>query len=304
MSTRLLLTGANGYLGARCLKRWRNDTELEILAVRYLNANRELTDIPKHIRYATCDLSDAVAVEELCRRWAPQVIIHAAAALPDGQQGYLGRAIRANVNATENLATSGASFGCEQFLYCSSISVYGTPSVSADGWEESEPVIPCSEYGWTKFAGEEVLRVMPRSSMCSWSLRLAGMHGPGRKSGAVYKFIKAVLQGQPATVSPSAHRFQFAFVDDIVDLLRQAISWKSTSTVNVMNVATVTKPNLADLAKEIAELLGVQQRLNYGVSESNRESFMNLKRLEAQWRPTVDRRSRLFELINWVRSSC
>ena len=103
MSGRLLITGANGYLGAHCIARYARAGDTEVVAVWHSGRERLLADAPAHVRYVQCDLTHRPEVDALVRRWGVDKVVHAAALLPDTRADYLHRAIQANVVATANL---------------------------------------------------------------------------------------------------------------------------------------------------------------------------------------------------------
>src|SRR5262245_25503502 len=112
MPGRILITGANGYLGAQCIERCALSNAFDVVAVWHSATDRLLARPPAHIRYEQCDLTDPAAVDGLIRRSRVDVILHTAALLPETTAGYTRRAVLSNVLATANLSESAALLGC------------------------------------------------------------------------------------------------------------------------------------------------------------------------------------------------
>src|SRR6266516_3682365 len=178
MANRLLITGANGYLGSACVSRLAHLAKAEVVAVWHAKSDRLEPDLPSHIHYERCDLTNRLDVERLFDRWGITAVIHTAALLPDEAPEYLYRTIQANIVATTNLVDCAVDSGCSRFVYTSSISVYGDAPCPEGGWDEEQPVAPSSIYAWSKYAGEEILRLRcVGGGLSGTSLRLAGIHG-------------------------------------------------------------------------------------------------------------------------------
>jgi dTDP-4-dehydrorhamnose reductase len=98
------------------------------------------------------DVTDRAAVAEAIRRFAPEVVIHAAAWTDvDGCARDPERAFRANAIGTQNVALACASAGAA-LAYVSTNEVFdGTATEPYREWDETHPVNP---YGRSKAAGE------------------------------------------------------------------------------------------------------------------------------------------------------
>jgi len=266
----LLVTGANGLLGARCIERYAGVCEQEVVAVWHSKQERLLPAAPVHVHYQRCDLTDKSEVETLFNRWKIERVLHAAALLPDDERGYFARAVRANVAATANLAECARDHGCTRFVYCSSASVYDGASCRADGWQENDPVRPSGHYAWTKFAGEECVRLcVGERGVHGVVLRLAGIHGPGRTGGAVFRMIRAAQAGGALSVSNPKNRFQLLFVDDAVDAVIAALQRPMSAPYLCINVASHLVPSLNDLAERIVAVCGSQSSIEVGSDDAS-----------------------------------
>lgn len=282
MPGRLLITGANGYLGARCLETCMASPRQEVVAVWHARDDRLPSRPPRHVIYAQCDLADVNAVRELMRRWDIESVIHSAALLTDDGPDYLRRAVASNILATASLAACAAEAGCRRFVYCSSISVYGAAPCPPTGWDEDQHALPQSVYAWSKYAGEESLRVhCTAHGMTGITLRLAGIHGGARRGGVVFQMIRAALDAAPLTVNMPALGFQLLFIEDAAQALLQATSVPLSGSYACVNVASHLFESMTGMAQHIVDSCGSPSRLELGSAAAAQEQFMNTRRMRS-----------------------
>lgn len=280
MTGSLLITGANGYLGANCVERLIYSSEREVVATWGTRRDRLLAKPPAHLHYEQCDLTDWAQVNVLFQRWKIHEVIHTAALLPDTKPDFLRRAIQSNIVATAHLVECALNAGCTRFVYCSSISVYGMAPCPALGWDECTPVAPSSIYGWTKHAGEECVRLHSGiDKLTGVSLRLSGLHGPGRNGGAVFHMMRAALAGQPLVVNNQGSRFQLLFVDDAIESLRLALKDPMPTHYHCINLSSHIFTSLKQLAEYITVNCESKSAIQAGTEGEGGDQIMNTVRM-------------------------
>jgi UDP-glucuronate 4-epimerase len=296
---RVLITGANGYLGARCVERWARTSEREVVAVWHSASDRMLADPPAPIHYERRDLSDRAQVEELFARWQVEAVVHAAALLPDIKPGFLARAVTTNIVTTANLLECAAGTGCKRFVYCSSTSVYAGVDCPPMGWKEEDLVRPSSFYALTKYSGEQCVRLYCGSTqMTGVTLRLAGIHGPGRRAGVVYHMMRAARANQPLTVNNPTDSFQLLFLDDAVDAVLLATTMPLPGSYRCINVASHVFPSMNQLAERIIELCESKSTIEVGAAKSDGKQIMNTAYMTTMLTPKHIN-SHLQQLYDW-----
>lgn len=276
MSGSILITGANGFLGSHIVQRYSQTSEIEVIAVWQSNKHRLLMSPPPHVHYVQCDLTDQIAVQALFSSWNIDRVFHAAALLPDGGDNYLNRAIRSNIITTANLVECASNAGCGRFVYCSSISVYGSSPCPDSGWKEDSMVAPSCIYGWTKQAGEECLRLSAGlNGLSGVCLRLAGIHGKGRHSGVVHSLMKAAIDGSPLIVKNPDNCFQLLFIDDAVELSVLALESVFQKKYICFNAASHVYQSIQLMAKQIVDLCRSKSQIELKYISTNKESLMD-----------------------------
>lgn len=163
---RVLITGAGGQLG------------LELAETLPGRGHNAVTLSRKEL-----DVSDSEAVEQVVRRYAPELIVNAAAYTDvDRCETETELAYSVNALGPRNLAQACERRGCE-LLHVSTNYVFGGKGVRP--YEPFEPPRPINAYGRTKLAGEE--HVMRLSSRW-YVVRTAGVYGRG------HNFVRTMLR--------------------------------------------------------------------------------------------------------------
>lgn len=164
--TRILVTGASGFVGGRVVSRFRHRTDLALHGLgRRVLADRAYTS--HDLAQPLAGLSDPA--------FRPDVVIHAAArATPWGRDDDYQRD---NVEATARVLDYCAANGVPRLVYVSSSSVFYRDGAQC-GITEATPIGPLfvNRYAATKAAGEALVRQYPGSWVIA---RPRAVFGPG-----------------------------------------------------------------------------------------------------------------------------
>jgi len=257
MTGALLVTGANGLLGACCIETLANDADRPVIGVWHQGRERLLVHSPAHLSYERCNLADPGEVRNLFFKKNINTVLHTAARLPDQAPNYEARAVRDNILATVNLVAAAQEAGCVRFVYCSTVGVYGTSLDPEKQFSEEDATNPEDSYSWSKLVGESYVQLHCRQhDMTGISLRLSGLHGPGRRGGVIYHLMEAALSGSALRVNTACMPFQFLLLKDAVNTIRHVLnpSQVDTSDYSVVNVASAIVPSLPELARKVLEI--------------------------------------------------
>ena len=170
---RILLTGARGQLGHALSDEFK-DEQLSGLS------------------HSELDITDRDAVAAALSRHEPELLINAAAYTDvDGAESDSGLAFRMNADGPKNLATLAASAGIP-LLHLSTDYVFDGNTDKP--YTEDDTPCPASEYGRSKFAGEQAIREVSDSHFIvrtSWLYHTPGhnflrtMYELAKKGGAI-----------------------------------------------------------------------------------------------------------------------
>ena len=151
-----------------------------------------------------------------------------------------------NVLGTLNVLESCREFGVRQFVLASTSSVYGSQgggSVSEDAMSNR----PLSPYAASKSAAEALLHSYHHlHGMDAVVLRYFTVYGPaGRPDMSVFRFIRAIVEGESVTVyGDGTQRRDFTYVDDVARGTVASLGLKSFQTINLGNDRPVSVNDL------------------------------------------------------------
>lgn len=151
-TTTVLVSGAAGFIGSALCSRLSSGNEVIEVDIA------DLTDKALNIVWEHADLTDSDSVAAICEKYSPDVIIHCAG-IAHQKMGAVESFTYMLVNseATENLAKAACKYNPDvQFIFLSSVSVYGEENLSMPVSEESE-CHPSSDYAVSKLDAERRL---------------------------------------------------------------------------------------------------------------------------------------------------
>jgi nucleoside-diphosphate-sugar epimerase len=274
----ILLTGANGFLGSACVDFFSQKNQYKVVALWNNGFDRLMSNPNECIIYEQCDLLNIEKLDTLFNKYSFSSVIHTAAVLPDGKADYLSRASAVNILATSYLVNKALEYGINTFIFCSTTSVYGYNSCGKDGWKEISEIKPDNVYAWSKWSGEEALRIACQSSsMKGLSLRLSGIHGPERTTGAVYQMFRLAKVDGEIQIDNNKDRFQLIFIAEVIEIISRALS--IDSSYEVLNAASHTLDSLEVLAETIIHICGSKSSILNKRNESTREWIMNIEKV-------------------------
>jgi nucleoside-diphosphate-sugar epimerase len=186
-----------------------------------------------------------------------------------------------------------------RFVYASTSSVYGR---YASG-DESLPLRPCSPYGVTKLAGENLCRIhADEFDIPIVILRYFSVYGPRQRPDMGYqKFIQAMLEDQPIVLTGDGSQVRGnTFVGDCIDATLAALH---TVTGETFNVGGGEPISVLDAIRKIEKITGKQARIQRlperkGDQKHNGADITKLTR-HTGWQPKIAIDEGLARQIAW-----
>ena len=249
------------------------------------------------IDLAAADLAQAVE--------GADVVFHLAARA--GLQGWdvFDTYLECNLVATQRLLEASRDASVGHFLHASTSSVYGR--VAECG--EDGQVAPCSPYGVTKVAAEELCRAYGRMFDVPLTiLRFFSVYGPRQRPDMGYHiFIRSLLRGEPIFVHGDGEQSRSnTFIEDCVAGVLAAWRNPDASVGEVFNlgggdVVTVNQALevLQELTGRVAEISHTDPRA--GDQRRTRADFSKAERLLG-YAPGTGLRAGLERQVAWQRS--
>ena len=225
---KILVTGSAGFIGAALTQRLlaRGDSVVGIdnhndyYDPRMKEARlAQFADHPCYTHYRI-DLADRAAVEQVFATHKPQRVANLGAQAGvrysiDNPLAY----IDSNVLGFAHILEGCRNHGCEHLVYASSSSVYGANTDMPYSVHQNVNH-PLSLYAASKKSNELMAHVYSNLfRIPTTGLRFFTVYGPwGRPDMALFKFTRAILQGEPIKVfGYGKHKRDFTYIDDIVE---------------------------------------------------------------------------------------
>jgi predicted dehydrogenase/nucleoside-diphosphate-sugar epimerase len=253
---RVLVTGASGFLGGRLVE-VLSDRGIAVRgATRLLSRARQLPGV----EWVQCDLAREDQIRSaLCD---VDTVFHCAALC--GAPGSLREYEEANVEGTLRLLRLAADTGVRNFIYVSSMSVYGAPRDPNSSLDETSPLDErASErgaYTRSKLAADRAVLDFARRHRTPahrWPriivLRPGTIYGPGAKV-PVGRFQLPSPNARPLITGSRRIPAGLVYVDDVVDgMLAAAHSEVPTGSIyNLVDSADCDQEQLARTLQQVS----------------------------------------------------
>ena len=232
--TRILVTGASGFIGSKLVKLLNTDSEFRVFrGVRTLASNDSESDV-------IIDLSDITSILNLVDNYSFDAIVHLAAKVGWGGLSYE-EMYTENVLATGALGYVANRMGAK-LLFGSAALVHGqtAPKISLD-----IPVTADTDYARTKYDAESLLQsILP--TVCIF--RIGGVFGQnGPNHLGLNRAISDALQGKAPTIYGKGDgQRNYIFVDDLCNQIIEAVRVKASGTHLIAGEETLTIKNMLE----------------------------------------------------------
>ncbi|TBN43366.1 SDR family oxidoreductase [Pseudomonas sp. BGI-2] len=219
--SKVLLTGASGFLGKSVLQRLISDKQQCTVAVR-----SGVENFPNEVDARIINsLDDQSEWLDLVNN--QDVVIHCAArvhVMNETAADPLVEFRKINVMGTLNLARAAAQSGVKRFIFISSIKVNGESTKPGQLFSADDLPAPCDPYGVSKMEAEQGLRKLSQETgMEVVIIRPVLIYGPGVKSNFRSMMI-SLRRGVPLPLGSIRNKRSLVALDNLVDLIATCIS--------------------------------------------------------------------------------
>ncbi|MDD4978162.1 MAG: SDR family oxidoreductase [Gallionella sp.] len=257
MKSRVLVTGANGFVGRELCAKLSSQGCLVRAAVRGESAGLQVgTQIVVGNVDGLTDWQNALKDTDLLFHLAARVHV-----MKDVSTDPLAEFRKVNLHGTENLARQAASAGVKRLVYVSSIKVNGEGTEESP-YSESDAADPQDPYGISKWEAEQALhRISQETGLEVVIVRPPLVYGPGVKGNFISLF-KAIDKGLPLPLAGARNARSLVYVGNLVDALITCAT-KAEAAGQTYLVSDGKAVSTAELVSEIARALGRKDRSFY-----------------------------------------
>jgi nucleoside-diphosphate-sugar epimerase len=201
----ILITGGTGFIGAEIVRQLLERGQDEIHVMHRSGNFQRLQDVADRVSFIQVDLADTTPLGEAVAATRPRVIYHLGAILTGPGEENPQAAMEANVFGTYALLEAARQHEVGQFLFASSIGVYGA-DIRENVITDSTLQRPFSIYGIAKVFGEQMGAYYKRKYGLDFrGLRYPSIVGPGVTTPSVVQFTSWVIEecakGNPFTIA-------------------------------------------------------------------------------------------------------
>jgi UDP-glucuronate 4-epimerase len=329
---KILVTGAAGFIGYHLTRRLCADGK-QVLGIDNVSAYYDVAlkygrldglKDEKNFRFEKADLQDMAALSRLFDEFKPDAVVNLAAqagvrySLED-PKSY----IDSNLSGFGNVLEACRHHDVKHLVFASSSSVYGAntklPFSVADNVDH-----PISLYAATKKANELMAHSYAHLfGLPCTGLRFFTVYGPwGRPDMSVFKFTKAIYEGQPIDVYNNGNmQRDFTYVDDIVEGVARLIqvpaapdpAWSgdapnpatSYAPYRLFNIGNNNPVELMEMIRLLEKEIGISAQLNMMDMQPGdvQATFADVQALEdaVGFKPNTPLEKGLRNFVRWYR---
>lgn len=250
---RILVTGANGFVGSAIMARLRAEGRRVTGAVRRPGGAELYISV------------DSLGVDADWSRAlkAQHVVIHTAArvhVLPEKLADPSAEFRRVNVAGTLTLARQAVAAGVRRFIFISSIKVNGEATQPGTCYGAADPSAPQDAYAVSKLEAENGLRQLAGATgMEIVIVRAPLVYGPGVK-GNFLRLLRLVERGVPLPFANTDNRRSLIHVRNLADFVIRCIDHPAAAGETFL-VADGEDLSTGDLVKHLAAAMARTPRL-------------------------------------------
>ena len=257
---KILITGANGFIGSR-LYSFLARSDAEVHAVSRIP---QVTGVDP-ARWWYGDLAEIETARTILSGAKPDVIFHLAGRAAGSRELKLVLpTFQSNVVTTINMLTVAAEVGCRRIVLPASLeepdSAYAAAIASS----------PYAASKWAASAYARMFHALYRSPVVITRIFLTYGPGPENQNKLVPYVIRSLLQGHSPKLTSGQRRIDWIYIDDVIGGLLAAALVPNIEGCTI-DVGSGTLVSIRDLVENIAQLVGAGVAPLFGALPDRRE---------------------------------
>jgi UDP-glucose 4-epimerase len=292
----LLLTGAAGFIGSHFINKYSSKYNIQTIDNQRSGDWSRIKGLGSPENLDLNLVSDENLLQLLHNK---KTLLHLAAEKHNSSLDNPSAIYNLNVTTTERLFRLAAESGVKTIVFSSSLYVYGRRPKKI--MEETDPLIPDTNYGISKWCGELILRKLALDYGLTWHApRFFFIYGPDQYAKGGYKSVitknlERARKNQSLTICGDGKQsLDYVYIDDLIESLHLIIN--KTESTGSMNIASSKAIAVRDIIEIISDITGVR-RIDFlsadETHDSNRVGSNKKMFEELNFRPTINMREGL-----------
>ncbi|MEH7108866.1 NAD-dependent epimerase/dehydratase family protein [Bacillus sp. JJ1764] len=304
---RVLITGANGFIGSHVVQRMVQEKALVSVIVRESSDLWRIEELKKDIDIHLVDLRDTLSIDKCVKQIKPDFIFHVGAYGVDSRQKDYHIAASTNIIGTMNLLNSVKDIGCKKFINVGTCMEYGDKTEII---QENSCLKPDSIYGSTKASASIIAhQIAAENNINLVTLRPFGIFGEKEGSHKFFPYIiLSILEGKEVNLTPCEQYRDYCYIENIMDGF--VLAAKNEDIKNeIFNIGSGEIFKLKHFVDIIYKEVGLKNQPNYGAlpyrtNEVWRQQpdTTKIKSL-LNWQPKVSLEKGIKRTINWYQAN-
>jgi UDP-glucose 4-epimerase len=265
MTDNVLVTGGAGFIGSFVAAEL-HQRGYHVVALDDLSGG-DRANVPPGVELVVGSILDQEKIEELFDSYHFSYVFHLAAYAAEGLSHFIKHFnYQNNLIGSVNLINAAINHEVRQFVFTSSIAVYGKGQLPMTEDMKPEPEDP---YGIAKYAVEMELEVAQRMFGLNYTIfRPHNVYGEHQNIGDRYRnvigiFMNQIMQGQPMTIFGDGTQTRaFTYISDVAPVIARSIEVPDACN-QIFNIGADTPYSVNELAQVVAKAMGIEPKIQY-----------------------------------------
>jgi dTDP-glucose 4,6-dehydratase len=311
MSTRLLVTGAAGFIGSNFTRYWverhPDDRVIALDLLTYAGNRASLADVEEGITFVQGDIGDLELMERLLGDHKVDIVVNFAAESHNSLAVLdPARFFRTNVIGTQTLLEAARRVGLARFHHISTCEVYGDlPLDSAEMFTEESPYQPRTPYNASKAGADHAVRAYAETYGLPVTItNCANNYGPYQFPEKIIPlFTTNALDDKPLPMyASSQNRREWIHALDHCRAVEAVLERGRVG--ETYHVGTGIERNIEEIADAVLAATGKPASLKTTVPDRpghDRRYLLDCAKIrrELGWEPEIEFEAGLAETVAW-----
>lgn len=261
---KVIVTGANGFIGSSLVKRLIENNIKVISIVRNRYSNCELLPQSKNNKIVYCDLSEIENLKNLIKDRDIDVFYHLAWEGVNGKEKANQAIQLKNIEITLNCAMVAKEIECKKFICSGTIAEQQVNSL-----KYLNNVNGGTMYGISKHCSHLLLETYCKTIGLDFVwMQFSNIYGKDNKTGNLISYtIKALENGNEAKFGPALQYYDFIYIEDLIEVV--LLLGEKKNNHNFYFIGTGNPRLLKDYLLEIGKQYNKSELIKIGARQDD-----------------------------------